>query len=85
MNAKEIAQQEARIAKMAAAGEDEYNIKKQGEVLDECKMMVPQTQAKLEAAHDELAKLVVRVSVVLVQARSFHGVATIFFFIFIFF
>ena len=60
MNLKEIAQQEARIAKLAAAGEDEYTLKKQAEVLDECKMMVPHTAAKLEAAHDELSALVVR-------------------------
>jgi hypothetical protein len=29
MNVKEISQQEARIAKMQAAGQDEYDIKKQ--------------------------------------------------------
>ncbi len=60
MNTKEIAMQEARIAKLAAAGEDEYTLKKQAEVLDECTMMVPQTQSKLEAAHDELAAALVR-------------------------
>ena len=32
----------------------------QHEVLEECKMMVPHTQQRLEAAHAELAALLVR-------------------------
>jgi tubulin-specific chaperone A len=59
MNVKEIAQQEARIQKLIAEGTDEYTVKKQVEVLDECTQMVPQTQGKLEAAHDDLAAVLV--------------------------
>lgn len=59
MNLKEIAQQEARIAKMQAEGRDEYDINKQNEVLEECRMMVPHTQANLCTAYKELCDLVV--------------------------
>eukprot|EP00048_Salpingoeca_helianthica_P000265 m.40452 g.40452 ORF g.40452 m.40452 type:complete len:115 (-) comp10326_c0_seq1:28-372(-) len=56
-NHKEYAQQFARIEKMKAEGKDPYDIKKQFEVLEECKMMFPNTQKRLEAAHAELKGL----------------------------
>jgi len=56
-NHKEVAQQLARIEKMKVDGKDEYDIKKQHEVLEECNMMIPNTQKRLEVVHDELQQL----------------------------
>eukprot|EP01147_Barroeca_monosierra_P004054 gene4054-6473_t len=53
-NHKEIAQQEKRIETFKAENRDEYDIKKQYEVLEECKMMVPDTQQRLKIAFDDL-------------------------------
>ncbi|EDQ87399.1 uncharacterized protein MONBRDRAFT_27215 [Monosiga brevicollis MX1] len=58
-NFKEIAQQEARIEKYKAEGRDEYDVRKQYEVLEECKMMVPNTQQRLEEEHKKLTDMVV--------------------------
>ncbi|EGD76789.1 tubulin cofactor a [Salpingoeca rosetta] len=57
VNLKEIAQQEKRIQKYKDEGRDEYDIKKQYEVLEECKMMVPDTEQRLKKAHDELTAM----------------------------
>eukprot|EP00056_Hartaetosiga_gracilis_P020307 m.18672 g.18672 ORF g.18672 m.18672 type:complete len:111 (-) comp8348_c0_seq1:31-363(-) len=57
-NFKEVAQQEKRIQKYKDEGRDEYDVRKQYEVLDECKMMIPNTQQRLEAAHAELQTLI---------------------------
>ncbi|KAI0208191.1 Tubulin-specific chaperone A [Lamellibrachia satsuma] len=54
---KEIVKQKERIEKMKAAGDDEYDIRKQGEVLEESVMMIPDTKRRLAAAWDELSKL----------------------------
>jgi len=51
MNMKEMAAQEARIAKWKEEGRDEYDIKKQYEVLEECAMMVPRDAKALADAH----------------------------------
>ncbi|XP_018324253.1 tubulin-specific chaperone A-like [Agrilus planipennis] len=51
---KEADQQRARIEKYKADGKDEYDIKKQEEVLQETLMMVPDCQRKLVKAFDEL-------------------------------
>eukprot|EP00039_Didymoeca_costata_P028477 m.21179 g.21179 ORF g.21179 m.21179 type:complete len:110 (-) comp7065_c0_seq1:1173-1502(-) len=56
-NMKEKAAQEKRIEKFKEEGRDEYDIKKQHEVLEECLMMIPETQKKLAEAHKELAGL----------------------------
>jgi len=57
MNFTELAQQQARIDKYKQEGRDEYDIKKQYEVLDECKMMIPHTQQRLETARKELQQM----------------------------
>eukprot|EP00730_Choanoeca_flexa_P017071 TRINITY_DN8173_c0_g1_i1.p2 TRINITY_DN8173_c0_g1~~TRINITY_DN8173_c0_g1_i1.p2 ORF type:complete len:116 (+),score=36.23 TRINITY_DN8173_c0_g1_i1:245-592(+) len=57
MNYKEIAQQEKRIQKFKDEGRDEYDVRKQYEVLDECTMMIPDTQRRLEAAHKDLSQM----------------------------
>lgn len=54
---KETIQQEERIEKMKADGKDEYDIRKQEEVLDECKVMIPDSLKRLNVAHEELTKL----------------------------
>jgi len=55
MNHKEVANQVARIAKMEGEGKDEYDIKKQNEVLAECEMMIPDTQGRLATAFEDLS------------------------------
>lgn len=54
---KEIVKQEERIEKMKSEGKDEYDIKKQHEVLDESKMMIPDCQRRLKVAREKLEKL----------------------------
>lgn len=40
-----------------AAGRDEYDVRKQNEVLDECLMMIPITNQEIAKAHAELSKM----------------------------
>lgn len=54
---KETIQQEERIEKMKADGKDEYDIRKQEEVLGECKVMIPDSLKRLNVAHEDLTKL----------------------------
>lgn len=50
---KEHAAQKLKIEKMRADGQDEYDIKKQEEVLVETETMLPDCETRLrEAAHD---------------------------------
>lgn len=46
-----------KISKMKADGGDEYTIKKQQELLEESKKMVPDCERRLITAWDELAKI----------------------------
>ncbi|KAG7257469.1 hypothetical protein CRUP_017413 [Coryphaenoides rupestris] len=48
----EVKEQEGRIERLKTKGEDEYVIKKQVEVLQECKMMVPDCRRRLESSED---------------------------------
>lgn len=43
---REIEQQRARIIKLKAAGKDDHTMRKEDEVLQECSMMVPDTQRR---------------------------------------
>ena len=57
---KEAKQQEEKIERLKAeAGDEEqqYVIKKQLEVLQECRMMVPDCRRRLTAAHADLQQL----------------------------
>ncbi|XP_019881262.1 tubulin-specific chaperone A [Aethina tumida] len=54
---KEAEQQRARIEKYKQDGKDEYEIRKQEEVLQESLMMVPDCQRRLKVAYDELVKI----------------------------
>ena len=59
MYEKEVVDQEAKIESMKAEGKDEYEIKKQVEVLEESKNMVPDCQRRLVGAHGELVAFLV--------------------------
>ncbi|XP_074033471.1 tubulin binding cofactor A [Leptinotarsa decemlineata] len=53
----EADQQKNRIEKLKGQGKDEYEIKKQEEVLNECQMMVPDCQRRLAVAFEELKQI----------------------------
>ncbi|XP_044301918.1 tubulin-specific chaperone A [Varanus komodoensis] len=57
MYEKEAKQQEEKIEKMKAEDGENYAIKKQTEILQESRMMIPDCQRRLEAAHADLAQL----------------------------
>ncbi|KAM6328945.1 tubulin-specific chaperone A isoform 2-T2 [Alca torda] len=57
MYEKEARQQEEKIEKMKAEACDDYGIKKQIEILQESRMMIPDCQRRLEAAHADLTQL----------------------------
>ena len=56
----EQTQQEAKIAKMKEEGVDEYDVRKQEEVLAETVMMIPERRTALESASQDLTDLLVR-------------------------
>ncbi|CAK1542401.1 unnamed protein product [Leptosia nina] len=51
---KEVEQQKNRIQKIKDEGQDEHNIRKQEEVLQESLMMVPDCQRRLVKAYTDL-------------------------------
>lgn len=55
---KEAEQQRTRIEKFKQEGKDEYDIRKQEEVLQETLMMVPDCQRKLAKAFEELQNII---------------------------
>uniref|UniRef100_V5GR97 Tubulin-specific chaperone A n=1 Tax=Anoplophora glabripennis TaxID=217634 RepID=V5GR97_ANOGL len=54
---REAEQQKVRVEKFKKDGKDEYEIRKQEEVLNESYMMVPDCQRKLLAAFEELRNI----------------------------
>ncbi|KAK7116116.1 tubulin-specific chaperone A-like [Littorina saxatilis] len=58
MYEKEALQIEAKIEKMQTDGTDAYVLRKQQEVLQESKMMGPDTLKRLRSAYEELSRLV---------------------------
>lgn len=54
---KEAQKEEARHTKMEADGADEYQLRKQREVIQESKVMGPETKSRLKKAHEELQKM----------------------------
>ncbi|XP_071645232.1 tubulin-specific chaperone A-like [Temnothorax americanus] len=54
---KEAAQQRERVQKLKEQDKDNYDIKKQEEVLQESLMMVPDCQRRLVKAFEELKKI----------------------------
>ncbi|KAJ8786373.1 hypothetical protein J1605_006348 [Eschrichtius robustus] len=57
MYEKEAKQQEEKIEKMKAEDGENYAIKKQAEILQESRMMIPDCQRRLEAAYTDLLQL----------------------------
>jgi len=57
MYEKEAGAQKEKIENMKRNGEDEYDIRKQEEVLQESLMMIPDCQKRLYLAHEELKGL----------------------------
>uniref|UniRef100_A0A1Y1LFT0 Tubulin-specific chaperone A n=1 Tax=Photinus pyralis TaxID=7054 RepID=A0A1Y1LFT0_PHOPY len=55
---EEAEQQRARIEKFKQEGKDEYDIRKQEEVLQESLMMVPDCQRRLAKAIEELKNII---------------------------
>ncbi|XP_047426311.1 tubulin-specific chaperone A [Mugil cephalus] len=53
----EAKQQEEKVERMKAEAGDEYVIKKQMEVLNESKMMIPDCRRRLVTAHADLLQL----------------------------
>lgn len=51
---KEVVENGERVQKMKDEGKDEYDIKKQEEVLAESQMMIPDSKNRLEAAIEKL-------------------------------
>ncbi|KAJ2938462.1 hypothetical protein O0L34_g15699 [Tuta absoluta] len=54
---KEAEQQRNRVQKLKEQGDDEHNIRKQEEVLQESLMMVPDCQRRLVKAFDDLKSI----------------------------
>ncbi|XP_027008715.2 tubulin-specific chaperone A-like [Tachysurus fulvidraco] len=54
---KEANEQEERVERLKAEAKDEYLIKKQVEVLQESKMMIPDCHRRLAMAHADLQQL----------------------------
>ncbi|KAF6127619.1 tubulin folding cofactor A [Phyllostomus discolor] len=59
MYEKEAKQQEEKIEKMKAEDGENYAIKKQAEILQESRMMIPDCQRRLEAAYADLLQILV--------------------------
>ncbi|XP_013789842.1 tubulin-specific chaperone A-like [Limulus polyphemus] len=54
MYEKEAEQEKRKLEKMKAEGKDEYDIRKQEEVLQESLMMIPDCQKRLNTAYTDL-------------------------------
>ncbi|PWN90189.1 tubulin binding cofactor A [Acaromyces ingoldii] len=54
---KEAQEQEARVAKTEADGKEEWEVKKQKEVLQDCLQMIPDCKKRLEAAVADLQNI----------------------------
>ncbi|EPQ02624.1 Tubulin-specific chaperone A [Myotis brandtii] len=57
MYEKEAKQQEEKIEKMKAEDSENYALKKQAEILQESRMMIPDCQRRLEAAYTDLLQI----------------------------
>ncbi|XP_046549871.1 tubulin-specific chaperone A-like [Haliotis rubra] len=57
MYEKEVETLEARVNKLKDDGADEHDIRKQTEVLQESRMMIPDTKKRLKTAYEELEQI----------------------------
>ncbi|XP_037609464.1 tubulin-specific chaperone A [Sebastes umbrosus] len=54
---KELVQQQEKVDRMKAEAGDEYVLRKQIEVLQESKMMIPDCRRRLTKAHEDLVQI----------------------------
>lgn len=54
---KELVQQQEKVDRMTAEAGDEYVLRKQIEVLQESKMMIPDCHRRLMKAHEDLVQI----------------------------
>ncbi|XP_074473285.1 tubulin-specific chaperone A [Sebastes fasciatus] len=54
---KELVQQQEKVDRMTAEAGDEYVLRKQIEVLQESKMMIPDCRRRLMKAHEDLVQI----------------------------
>ncbi|XP_046399878.1 tubulin-specific chaperone A [Ischnura elegans] len=57
MYEKQVEQEKVRLQKFKDQGKDEYDIRKQEEVIQECVMMVPETQKRFLSAFQDLSSI----------------------------
>ncbi|XP_067667202.1 tubulin-specific chaperone A-like [Haliotis asinina] len=57
MYEKEVETLEARVNKLKEEGADEHDVRKQTEVLQESRMMIPDTKKRLKTACEELNQM----------------------------
>lgn len=55
---REVEEQREKIKKLKQEGKDEYDIRKQEEVLQECLMMIPECKRRLAKAFEDLDNIV---------------------------
>lgn len=55
---REVEEQKEKIQKLKQDGKDEYDIRKQEEVLQECLMMIPECKRRLAKAFEDLDNIV---------------------------
>ncbi|MBZ3874421.1 Tubulin-specific chaperone A, partial [Sciurus carolinensis] len=73
MYEKEAKQQEEKIEKMKAEDGENYAIKKQAEILQESRMMIPDCQRRLEAAYTDLQQILVSKDFCVLYLNSFFN------------
>lgn len=55
---REVEEQREKIQKLKQEGKDEYDIRKQEEVLQECLMMIPECKRRLAKAFEDLENII---------------------------
>lgn len=55
---REVEEQKEKIQKLKQQGKDEYDIRKQEEVLQECLMMIPECKRRLIKAFEDLQNII---------------------------
>uniref|UniRef100_A0A2K5S0M8 Tubulin-specific chaperone A n=1 Tax=Cebus imitator TaxID=2715852 RepID=A0A2K5S0M8_CEBIM len=74
MYEKEAKQQEEKIEKMRAEDGENYDIKKQVEILQESRMMIPDCQRRLEAAYLDLQQILVSKDFCVLYLKTFFSI-----------
>ncbi|XP_033625683.1 tubulin-specific chaperone A-like [Asterias rubens] len=67
MYEKEVIEQTAKVEKMKTNNEDQYDIRKQQEVLEESKMMIPDSTKRIRTAYADLKNCLVGMTACMMQ------------------